>query len=277
MTTADPYAASDHAAYGSRPFADYAVLGVGSMAAAVVAGLCDGIVDAPRIVLSPRSVNRSSELAAKYTSVTVARDNQDLIDSARVVVLCVRPQDARSVLSELHFRSDHVVISAMAAVSLASLAALVEPASSLSRVVPQVSVADRASVTPGYPAVPAAAELFERLGGFAVVPSEQSLDDVSVASATVAAFLAYAGRIASWLEARGLGDEFSARHVASLFAALSDELTEIRSTEGLSAMAAAHATRGGLNERLAMALDAAGVYAAVGEGLDRLRDDLPRC
>jgi pyrroline-5-carboxylate reductase len=53
----------------------YGVLGVGSIAAAIVTGLCDGVADPPDVVLSPRNADRAADLAARLPSVRVATDN----------------------------------------------------------------------------------------------------------------------------------------------------------------------------------------------------------
>ena len=84
----------------------YGVIGVGSIAAAMVVGWCDGVVDAPEVVLSPRNAERSAELAARFDSVRVATDNQAVVDAADVVVVCLLPGNAVEVLSGLRFRPD---------------------------------------------------------------------------------------------------------------------------------------------------------------------------
>lgn len=277
MTGANPYAAWEDGAYEEGPAvrrADYAVLGVGTLAAAIVTGLCEGVSNPPRILLSPRSADRSGQLSAVYPTVSVARDNQDLVDGSRVVVVCIRPQDADAVLPALRFREDQVVISAMAAVSLGRLEDLVAPATRVCRVVPQVYVAQRASSTHSFPAPPEATSLFSPLGGLTPVADEGALDGVSVASATVAAFLAYVAQIVDWLESKGLDGGESARHVASVFAQLADDLGTIRSVADLREMAQTHSTKGGLNQRFEEALRQAGVLEEVVATLDRLRASL---
>jgi pyrroline-5-carboxylate reductase len=48
------------------PAADYGLIGVGWLAEAIVTGLCEGRVGAPRIVPSPRSDERANRLAYRY-------------------------------------------------------------------------------------------------------------------------------------------------------------------------------------------------------------------
>jgi pyrroline-5-carboxylate reductase len=142
----------------------YGVLGVGAIGAAIVTGLCENVADAPRMLLSPRNAEIAAGLAQRFATVDVAPDNQAVVDGARVVIVCVRPQVAQPVLAELRFPADGVVISAMAGVSVTALKRLVAPATDVARVIPLPSVARRDSLTPVRPPNAAASALFDRLG-----------------------------------------------------------------------------------------------------------------
>ncbi|MFC6342799.1 NAD(P)-binding domain-containing protein, partial [Nocardioides hankookensis] len=88
----------------------YGVIGVGSIAEAIVVGLCDGVDDPPTIVLSPRSADRSAALAARFATVDVAADNQAVVAEADVVVVCLLPGNAAEILAGLAFRADQAVV-----------------------------------------------------------------------------------------------------------------------------------------------------------------------
>ena len=60
----------------------YGVLGVGALASAIVTGLCDGVEDPPDVLLSPRNSATASGLAARFPTVTVAADNQGVVDGS---------------------------------------------------------------------------------------------------------------------------------------------------------------------------------------------------
>jgi pyrroline-5-carboxylate reductase len=76
----------------------YGIIGVGAIGAAIVTGLCEGAQDAPSVVLSPRNASRAADLASRFRAVTLAKTNQDVIDGASVVLLCIRPAEAKSAL-----------------------------------------------------------------------------------------------------------------------------------------------------------------------------------
>ena len=133
---------------------DYGILGVGEIGTAIVTGLCEGVDDAPRILLSPRNAGRAAALAARYPSVAAASDNQAVIDSCAAVVLSVRPADGRALLPGLAFRPSQAIISAMAGVPDDELAALVAPARDIARAIPLPPVSRRAGITPVHPGRP---------------------------------------------------------------------------------------------------------------------------
>lgn len=244
----------------------YGVLGVGSIATAIVTGLCDGVAEPPEVVLSPRNAERAAELAARLPSVRVATDNQQVVDDSDVVVVCLLPTHAAEVLSGVEFRANHAVVSAIAGLPVAQLVGLVTPATDIARSIPLAAVATRGSVTPVYPATQAATGLYDRLGGSMEIADELAFESVAAASATVAAYFRYLGTIADWLSGRGIPTAAARRYVADTFAALSGELDSPGAD--FAALAQAHTTPGGLNEQFAGDLDAAGTYDAVQVGLD---------
>lgn len=244
----------------------YGVLGVGSIAAAIVTGLCDGVAGPPGVVLSPRNAERSADLAARFPSTRVAADNQAVVDAADVVVVCLLPGSAADVLAGLRFREGQAVVSAVAGLPVRRLADLVAPATDVARSIPLPAVATRASATPVHPATAAATGLYDRLGGSLVIADEAAYEATSAASATVAAYFRYLGTVAGWLSGHGIAAADARRYVADTFAALAEELGAPEAD--FDALARAHATPGGLNEQLARDLDDAGVYDAVRAGLD---------
>jgi len=255
-------------AWQDDPVVTYGVLGVGSIASAMVTGLCDGVPDAPEVVLSPRNAERARDLAARLPTVRVAMDNQAVLDRSDVVLVCLLPGHATEVLQDLRFRAGQAVVSAMAGVPVAQLAELVAPATDIARGIPVPAVASRSSVTAVHPATEAATSLFGSLGGFVEVAHERSFDSLSAASATVAAHFRYLGAIAGWLTREGMNEADARRYVADTFAALSGELQS--PDLDFEILAQAHSTPGGLNEQFARHLEAAGTYDAVRLGLDAL-------
>ena len=244
----------------------YGVIGVGSIAAAIVVGLCEGVDVPPQVLLSPRSADTAAGLAARFASVSVAADNQAVVDGSDIVIVAVLPQQIEPVLADLAFEERHVVVSVVAGVDLDRLRTWVAPASRVARSVPLPAVAGRDGFTPVYPPLPEAIALFERLGRALPVEDLASYEALTVSSATVAAHFAFLGAIADWLVARGLDPAAARGYVAATFVGATESLRG--SDVDFDELIAEVATPGGLNEQFARHLREAGALDAVEAGMD---------
>ena len=250
----------------------YGVLGVGSIARAIVGGLCEGVADAPTIVLSPRSAVTSAELAARYDTVTVAEDNQAVVDGAATVIVCLRRAHA-DLLGELVWRPEHVVVSAVAGLPLARLTGLVAPAGQVARAVPMPEVADRASVTPVHPPLGRVVELFDRLGGAQPIEDDGQFDAIMTALGTVAPFFEYLGVLAGFLADHGVPAADAQRLVGASFAGVLSTLAEAEDPD-FTELVREYAPPGGGNAQFSAELHAAGVFEAMRRSLETVHERL---
>jgi pyrroline-5-carboxylate reductase len=241
-------------------------LGTGAITSAIVTGLCSA-GRKRSIVVTPRSTEVAAQLAGRYPQVSIAAGNQELVDECATVVVAVRPQIAEAVLSDLHFREDHTIISLVSGYSVQRLSALVAPATRISRAVPLPSAARRRSPTAIYPRDAIAVELFTQVGAAFAVDSEHDFDVFCVATATMATYFAFADGTASWLARNGIPAGEAREYVARLHAGLADTAVEDPSRT-FQALAADHATRGGINEQVLTQLTAHGTFEKFAECLD---------
>jgi pyrroline-5-carboxylate reductase len=178
-------------------------------------------------LLSPSNAGVSAELSSCYSTVSIGGDNQAVVDGASVVVLCLRPQDARAALDDLIFSETHVIISAIAGVSVEEIKMLVAPAREVSRAIPLPSVATRNGITPIYPQSEAAKALFDRMGGTIDLDDANSFNALSASTATIAAHFAYLSTISRWLVSRNIPEQDARRYVASTFVGLARALASV--------------------------------------------------
>ena len=251
-------ASSDRARYG--------FVGTGAITRAMVEGLST-LDDPPAIVVSPRGARVSAALAERFGNVTVAADNQAVVDAATCVVLAPRPLDAPAVLEALTFRADQVVVSVVAALPLATLLDAVAPATRVARAIPLPSVAARQGLVPVVPPEPTALELFGRLGEVVALDDEVAFDSFSAASAFAATQLDLLATVEAWLAGQGVPARQARAYVGTLLRGLSDALAEEPDRE-LGALADDHATPGGLNQQVREDVRAAGTHEVVGQALD---------
>lgn len=245
------------------------IVGVGAIASAIVTGLHASGDPRSHLVLSPRNRATGSDLATRFPGVVVAQSNQDVLDRCDTVVLAVRPQVADGVLRELRFEPSHRVISVVATFEIDRLRRLVAPAESITRAVPLPSAAQQQSPTAIYPNHTPVLQLFGLVGPAFAVDTEDQLNAIGTASSAVASYFAFADSLASWLIARGLPPMRARDYVSRMLPSLQDEAAHAPELS-FRAMAAAHATLGGLNEQMLKHLETEGVFDTINEAMDQL-------
>lgn len=244
----------------------YGFIGAGEITAAIVEGLSAEVPDPPAVFLSPRGREVAQGLAARYPNVQVCDSNQDVLDRATHVVLAVRVPIARAVLEELEFEPRHVLVSAVAGVSLADLREWAAPVERVVRSIPLPPAAHRQSRTVMYPDDDVARELYERVGDVLVSPDEDVMASFQVATATFAAHLDYLATIADWLADHGVDHAAATGYVSHIFGQVGQSL--LNHPDELTALRDRHTTPGGLNEQVLTALRDAGLPAATRQALE---------
>ena len=250
--------------------ATYGVLGVGAIASAIVTGLVDGLEEPPSVLLSPRGAATSSRLAARHGSVSVAADNQAVLDGSEIVIVCLRAQDA-ALLADLTWRPDHVVVSAMPGAGIGRLRELVAPATAVARAIAMPAVATRSTTTTVHPPLPAVRELFDRLGGTVEIAEEDAFTALYTGSAMVAPLFAFLATYADWMVSRGVPVEVANRQVAAVAADALPSPDAVAAV-GFEELAKEHATPGGVNEQIVTLLRDAGVLDEIRDAVDTVHE-----
>lgn len=243
-------------------------VGTGVITDAIVTGLVKARPDITTLLVSPRNAETAARLAARFPVVTVAADNQAVLDGADVVVLAVRPQVAEAVIRPLAFRADHHVISLVATVPGETIAEWIgSPVAGLCRAVPLPFVADLAGPTLILPPDPVAAGLFAPLGTAIETDDLARFDRLATASALMGTYFGILETAGRWLEAKGVAYDQGRAYLTQLFAGLAHAM---QTSEAGSFEELRHefSTRGGLNEQVFRVFVAHGGKAALEDGLD---------
>ncbi|MBR6755670.1 MAG: pyrroline-5-carboxylate reductase [Peptococcaceae bacterium] len=98
-------------------------IGAGAMAEAIVTGLlANHLCSADEIIMSNRSQEKL-KLLADAKGIIAAKDNQEVLQTAEVIVLAVKPQQYQEIKSKLAglLKEKQAVVSIMAGITLADL------------------------------------------------------------------------------------------------------------------------------------------------------------
>jgi pyrroline-5-carboxylate reductase len=244
-------------------------VGVGTIAEALIDGLCANGEHRADFLLSPRSAERVTRLAGKYPFVKIAASNQAVVDGADIVFLAVRPQIAEQVLGDLSFRPGQRIVSLIATYDTARLRPLVAPATAISRVTPLPAVARCRGPLSLYPPSPEIGALLDGLGQLVQLDDEVRLDALLAVTGFMGSYFGLLETISGWLSRRGVPTEQANAFVAALFNSLG-VTAEDKADIGFGQLVLDHSTPGGLNEQAWRELNAAGWGSLVGEALDLL-------
>ncbi|UXN64145.1 pyrroline-5-carboxylate reductase [Phyllobacterium sp. A18/5-2] len=224
-------------------------VGTGAITEAVVTGLMKSRTNISAVTVSPRSAHVASRLAGKFPLVRVGVDNQDVVDSADIVFLAVRPQIAEEVVKSLRFREQQQVVSFIAAVQIEALAGWIGVPVTITRTIPLPFVAELRGVTAIYPPNEQVAGLFSSLGTAVQAENLKQYDLFGAASALMATYFGLLETSARWLEAEGMSYDQASAYLKGLFGGLS-HVTDASKEQSFEAMASEFSTKGGLNEQV---------------------------
>lgn len=245
-------------------------VGVGAMSAAMVDALCTGPhAKDVQIVLSPRSADRSAALAARYSQVAIAADNQAVLDASDIVFLGVLPPQAAAVCAELNFRPNHIVASLIAGLPPTAVLELVGEVAAACQMIPLPVIALHTGPIVMSPRIPEVATLFEGSGEIVALEDESKIRILSCTSAAMSTFFEYQKTVINWTVKAGLPLDTARDYATALFAGLA---TEARHTplDELDHMPAEHETPGGLNEYIRKSMVDSGAFEVLEQAFDYL-------
>ncbi|WP_229324286.1 NAD(P)-binding domain-containing protein [Streptomyces sp. UNOC14_S4] len=248
------------------------IIGVGEIARAIVAGLCDGVEEPPEIYLSPRGAGTAAELSQRYPNVRVCADNQDVVNRSDVVILAVRPVDRAEALAGLRIDGDRVVVSVIAGVGIGELRRILGTGAPLVRAIPLPEVRERRSVTVTHPSHPVADALFDRLGEALPVADEADFGVFSALTGTLTTHYRYLATLADWASRQGIPSEDADRYIRGLFQGVGRTLGD--GARSLHQLAGDHETPNGINERIRTTWFDTANSEALTKALDALLSDL---
>ncbi|MFX1507688.1 MAG: pyrroline-5-carboxylate reductase dimerization domain-containing protein [Promethearchaeota archaeon] len=171
------------------------IIGVGHLASYIVEGL-KGASSDTKILLSPRNKEKSKYLANRF-QVEIAKNNQDVVNRANLIMITTRPEDTIPVSESLDFRNDQTIISVAVGLPLKRLLEPISPASVV-RAIPISCAAINQSPTLLYPDNPQARTLLNLLGQVHVLQNEAQFTSASTIGAFYGWIFALLDEVISW-------------------------------------------------------------------------------
>ncbi|WP_209424709.1 NAD(P)-binding domain-containing protein [Pararhodobacter sp. SW119] len=237
------------------------ILGIGRLGEAVATAAL-ALPDLRALHVTRRSADRVARLQSADTRVHPA-DPADIARDCDILIVALRPIDARAVLSALRLEPRHHVISLMAEIGLDELRALTAGAASACRLLAMPSVAAGGQILPLYPQTEAADHVFGARNDLLALESEAELMTLWSITGLLSAVLTVGHVAEGWLRDHGVAPDRATAYTRTLY-------TDIHAATapGFDAGLDHVSTPGGLNLMVRERLLQTGIEPALEAGLD---------
>ena len=223
-----------------------------------------------RLHVTARSEARVARLLGQSSKVSVC-DAAALVESSSIVIVALRPDDARDLLPGLPFAPTHHVISVMAAIRCAELTKMTGPVASSCRMITLPSVAGGGQTIPVFPHSDAAQALFGESNKLFDTGSEERLLAFWAVTGLLSSTLTVGKAGADWLAGQGIDRRAGDAYAAALFNEVHALLGE-GFQNGLDEVS----TPGGLNATVRQNLEDKGFTEVLNANLDSLYERLTK-
>ena len=244
-------------------------IGSGKIASSVITGICSSKISFKKILISPRNRNIAQRLKRKFKKVSIAKNNQEIINSCNWVFLSVTPKVGKKILSNLKFRSNQKVISFIATINLAQLKKAIGKKVKIVRAIPLPPISIRKGPVPIYPPDKQVKSFFNKLGTTVEIKNEKSSKNFWATSGMMAPFYELLKVLSDWLVKRGIKRNEAQKYVTSLFVALSED-SVMNSKKDLKYLVKDSQTPKGLNEQAVKQLRKSGFYRSLEKSLNSI-------
>lgn len=238
------------------------ILGIGGLAGLLMRGFAG---TPHRFILSPRGAANAVRLARDF-GAEIAGSNQEVVDRAEAVLVCLPAATGAEDLAQLRFRPGQRVLSAMAGTGLARLAEVTGPAIPAIGMMPGYANAFGLGPCLLHPRDPFWAEVLAPLGPVLPFDDEATFTAAATFGAFSGATVAFMAHAIRWFEGKGLDPATARTLVAGTLRGNAEVL--LREPASVEAIAAGTTTPGGITLQLLDILDRRGAMAAWDEAMD---------
>ena len=234
-------------------------IGTGKITSSVVSGICRSNLSFKKILLSSRNRSIAKKLSKNFKKVSIAKNNQEILNSCNWIFLAVTPTVGRKIIKDLQFKSSHTVISFISTMTLPQLRKTIKVRAEIIRAIPLPPISIRKGPVPIFPPNKKVKNFFNKLGTTVEINNENLSKNFWSTSGMMAPFYELLSTMSNWLVKRGVKRDKAQRYITSLFVALSEDAA-VNSKKNLKYLVKESQTPRGLNEQGVKELRKAGFY-----------------
>jgi len=244
-------------------------VGTGKITSSVVTGICRSKISFKKILVSPRNRNVARKLKRQFRKVSIAKNNQEIVNSCNWVFLAVTPPVGQKIIKNLKFRSGQTVVSFISTMTLLQLKKAIKVKAKIVRAIPLPPISLRKGPVPVFPPNKKVKNFFNKLGTTVEIGNEKLSKNFWATSGMYASFYELLSTMSNWLIKRGIKKDKAQKYITSLFVALSEDAV-INSNKDLKYLVKESQTPRGLNEQGVKELRKAGFYRSTEKTLNSI-------
>ena len=244
-------------------------IGTGKITSSVVTCICRSKISFKKIILSPRNKNIAKKLKRQFKKVSIAKNNQEIVNSCNWVFLAVTPTVGQKIIKNLKFKSSQTIVSFISTMTLPQLKKAIKVKATIVRAIPLPPISLRKGPVPMFPPNKKVKNFFNNLGTAVEISNEKLSKNFWSTSGMMAPFYELLSTMSNWLVKRGVKRDKAQKYVTSLFVALSEDAI-VNSNKDLKYLVKESQTPKGLNEQGVKELRKAGFYRSTEKTLNSI-------
>ena len=243
-------------------------IGTGNIVSDVVTGIIKSKFSFKKIIISPRNKKKAQYLKKKFKKITIAKDNQAVVDMSDWIFLGVLPRVGENILPKLNFKKNQTIISFMSTTNFSKLKKLVRKKANIVRAIPMPPIRLCKGPVAIFPPNKKIKNFFNKIGTTIEIKNEKLSKNFWAISGTMASFYELLNVLSNWLIKNKTNKLDAQKYVTSLYSALA-ELALLNSSKPLKNLVNEQ-TPGGLNWQGVNELRKLGYYRLLEKSLKKI-------
>ena len=248
-------------------------IGTGKIASSVILGVCKSKIKFSQIIVSPRNKRIANNLKKKFKKVSIAKNNQDVINKSNWIFLSVTPKVGDKIIKDLKFKSNQTIISFISTINLSELKKLIKVKSKIVRAIPLPPISIKKGPVPICPPNRQVKSFFDKIGSTIEIKNEKLSTNFWSTSGMMASYYEMLRVMSNWLVKKGIKKQDAQKYITSLFLALSEDAV-VNSNKDLKYLVKESQTPKGLNQQGLNTMSKKGVYKSVVNTLNSIHKRL---
>jgi len=237
-------------------------IGTGKIASSVIIGICNSKIEYNQIIISPRNRKIANGLKKRFKKITIAKNNQEIVDKSNWVFLSVTPKVGEKIIKRLKFKASQTVVSFISTINLSELKKMIKVKSKIVRAIPLPPISLKKGPVPICPPNKKVKNFFDKIGSTIEIKNEKLSINFWSTSGMMASYYDMLRVMSDWLVKKGIKRQDAQKYITTLYLALSEDAV-VNSQKELKYLVKESQTPKGLNEQGLKIMSKKGVYKSL--------------